>query len=241
MIDHHSPSADEADSASKVEDELFAERQRQAAIRALKRFVFRHNCQALTLAAFSLVAAAILWSLLYLLAYWFTLVTVTVSRSFNPNTILEINDPGLVGAQFRWWFCGGALLSLIVARLFRAKFRIDSLREAKLFLFWIVAELLIAIPNVTFSVWGNLSALVRLRRSEAADAWRLLERLHAENGRLSTASLRLEIEDERELQRVMFTLQIIGLVDMREKREGWFLCLQNPTAFASLSQAEVPE
>ena len=226
--------------ASATTDEeaelLLAEARRAAVVRALRRFVLRHNGQALVLAFFSFVTAAALWGLVYFFAYWFTLIFATLSRSFSPATLAEINDPGLVSAQFPWWFLGGALVALAVAWVVRGRVRLESLREARYYLLWVIVELLMAIPNVTFSIWGNLSPLVRMPRSEAASAWRLLERINHEGGRLSMASLRLEIEDERLLQHVVFVLQIVGLVDMREKREGWYLCLHNRDAFALLNR-----
>ena len=232
MIDPNFASA----TVDEEDEELLAEGRRAAVARALQKLVFRHNWQALLLAVFSLVAALTLWGFVYLFAYWFTLVGVTVSRSFSTATLLEINEPGLVSVQFPWWFLGGALGVLAVARIVRGRVRLESLREARHYLLWVIVELLMAIPNVTFSVWGNLSALVRMPRSEAASAWRLLERINHEGGRLNVASLRQEIEDERQLQHVVFVLQIVGLVDMREKKEGWFLCLQNRDAFALLNQ-----
>ena len=50
--------------------------------------------------------------------------------------------------------------------------------------------------------------------------------MNEEEGRLSLTSLRLEIDDEKTLCRVMFALQIIGLVGMRESSGRWFLYLQ---------------
>ena len=233
MIDPDLASA----TVDEEDEELLAATRRAAVARALQRFVFRHNWQALVLAFFSLVAAVALWGFVYLFAYWFTLVIATVSRSFNTATLLEINEPGLVSAQFSWWFLGAALGALVVAGIVRGRVRLEGLREARHYFLWVIVELLMALPNVTFSVWGNLSALVRMPRSEAASAWRLLERINHEGGRLSMASLRLEIEDERLLQHVVFVLQIVGLVDLREKQDGWFLCLQNRDAFALLNRA----
>ena len=51
---------------------------------------------------------------------------------------------------------------------------------------------------------------------------------------MNLANLRQEIDDERILQRVMYGLQIVGLVGVRESRDGWYLYLQNREAFAAL-------
>ena len=55
-------------------------------------------------------------------------------------------------------------------------------------------------------------------------------------GRLSMSSLRTEIEDERTLGRVVFVLQLVGLVGVREYTHGWFLCLQSRDALVLLGQ-----
>lgn len=205
-----------------------------AAPRALRRYFAQHNRQALLLAVLSLGASALLWALTYAFIYWFSLVAATLSRSFNPATLVQVTNPDLLGSHFPLWFVGGACVALGIAAVVRRKVRIARLREARLYLLWVIVELFMMIPNVTFSVWGNLSAITRLRRREAADAWKLLERINREGGRMNVAFLRQEIDDERTLRRVMFGLQLVGLISMRESQEGWFLYLQNRDAFAAL-------
>ena len=205
-----------------------------AAPRALQRYFAQHNRTALTLAFFSLMASALLWSLTYALVFWFTLVIATLSRSFNPETLLQVTSPELLGANFPLWFAAGAGVSLVVAGVVRQRVRVARLREARLYLLWVLVELFMMIPNVTFSVWGNLCAITRLRRREAAQAWKLLERINQEGGRMNVTSLRQEIDDEKTLRRVMFGLQLVGLIALRENQQGWFLYLQNRDDFAKL-------
>jgi len=210
-----------------------------AAPQALRRYFAQHNRQALILAVFSLFASTVLWALIYLFVYWFALVGVTLSRSFDLNTIDKINQPEILGHYFPHEFAAGAIGALVAAWLVRRRrLRVEKLREARHYLLWMVAELLMAVPNVTFSIWGNLAAVTRLRRHEAADAWKLLQRIHEQGGRLSLAGLRQEIDNEKRLQHVVFSLQLVGLVSVREYAQGWFLCLQNRDAFALLKQAE---
>ncbi len=221
------------------EDEAFqeppvAEVDPEAAPRALRRYFAVHNRQALLLALLSLVASALLWAITYAFVFWFALVAATLSRSFNPDTLLQVTDRELLTAHFPLWFAGGSGVALIAAGIVRKRVRIARLREARLYLLWVVVELFMAIPNVTFSVWGNLSAITRLRRQEAAQAWKILQRIHSEGGRLNVANLRQEIDDEKTLRRVMFGLQLVGLISLREREEGWFLYLQNRDAFAAL-------
>ena len=221
------------------ESEDVAENPPVGAARALRRYFAEHNRQALMLALFSLFASAFLWAFIYLFVYWFTLVGVTLSRSFDLETLDQINQPQLLGRYFGWEFTAGAAVSLLVAAIVRRRrLRVEKLREARHYLLWVVAELLMAVPNVTFSIWGNLAAITRLRRTEAAEAWRLLQRIHEEGGRLSLTGLRQEIDDEKTLQHVVYGLQLVGLVSVREYAQGWFLCLQNRDAYMLLRQAE---
>lgn len=227
---------DDAEYAATADEEL-PPPSPDAAPNALRRYFAQHNRQALILAFFSLVSSAFLWALIYLFVYWFALVGVTVSRSLDLKTLNQINQPDLVGPYFPQRFAACALLVMAVAAIVRWKrIRTDRLREARHYLLWIAAELLMAVPNVTFSVWGNLAAVTRLRRHEAAEAWKLLQRIHQEGGRLSLSGLRQEIENEKTLQHVVFALQLVGLVSVREYAQGWFLCLQNRDAYKLLSQ-----
>ena len=223
-----------ADAAPDLAAEAPSEDEIQS--RALRRYVKRHNQQALLLALCSLAAAAVLWGIIYLFAYWFSLVTMTISRGTSVETINEINRPDLVSVYFPLWFAVGASSMLIVAGVLRRHLRVERLREARWYALWVLAELFMAVPNVTFSIWGNLMALCRLRRQEAVEAWRLLRRMNEAGGRLSMSSLRMEIEDERTLYRVVFVLQLVGLVGVREYSRGWFLCLQSRDALTLLGQ-----
>ena len=227
-MSHPSP-GDEAfrDAAAQRVDE-------DAAPRALQRYFAVHNRQALTLAFLSLGASAFLWAITYVLVFWFSLVAATLSRSFNPATLVEVTDRDLMTANFPWWFAGGAVASLVVAGVVQKRVRLARLREARLYLLWVIVELFMAIPNMTFAVFGNLSAITRLRRKEAAQAWKLLQRINQEGGRMDVVYLRQEIEDEKMLRRVMFGLQLVGLISLREGQQGWFLYLQNRDAFAAL-------
>ena len=207
--------------------------------RFLRRYFVQHNRQAVLLAFFSLVASAILWGMIYLFVYWFALVGVTVSRSFDLKTIDQINRPDLLGQYFPWEFVAGALVALLLAALVRRhRLRVERLRDARLYFFWMIAELLLAVPNVTFSIWGNLAAVTRLRRHEANEAWQLLQHLQQQGGRVSLSGLRQEIQNEKTLQHIVYALQIVGLVSVREYTQGWFLCLQGRDVQTLLRQAQ---
>lgn len=211
--------------AATIDPGPIAEEEQRA--RSLQRYVARHNRQALLLALCSLAVAVVLWSLIYVAVYWFSLVAVTVSRGSNLETFNEINRPDLLSPYFPWWFALGAALALAVAGVTRRHLRVEQIRDAYWYLLWVLVELFLAVPNVTFAILGNLAALCRLRRHEAVEGWLLLRRMNDAGGRLSLAGLRMEFSDERTFARVLLVLQIVGLVGVREYAQGWFLCLQS--------------
>ena len=206
------------------------------AARPLRRYVGRHNRQAIFLAFFSLVAAVVLWAVVYGFTYWFVLFTVTIVKSFDPRTMSQVTDVNLVDPRFPLWFAAGAVGYLLMAAIIRRFFRVERMRDAGLYALWVLLELFLALPNVTFSIWGNLRAITSLRRHESTEAWRLLQRMNQEQGRLSLTSLRMVIDDEKTLNRIIFALQIIGLIGIRENSQGWFLYLQGQDVRTLLSQ-----
>ena len=210
-----------------------------AAARPLRRYVGRHNRQAVLLAFFSLVAAVILWAVIYGFTYWFVLFTLTIVKSFDPKTMSQVTDVNLVDPRFPLWFLAAAVGYLVIAALIRRFFRVERARDAGWYLVWVVLELFLAVPNVTYSIWGNFQAITSLRKQESTEAWRLLQRMNQEQGRLSLTGLRLVIDDEKTLNRILFTLQIVGLVGIRENSQGWFLYLQGQDVRTLLARGAV--
>lgn len=207
------------------------------AARPLRRFLGRHNRQALLLACISLVAALLLWGVVYGFSYWFVLVAYTLKKGLSMEPVPQFADIREVNLRFPWCFALGAVVYLGIAATLRRLYRPEKIREAGMYFFWVMLELFMVVPNVTFSVWGNLRAMTRLGKIEIVEAWYLLHRMNAQQGKLSLNSLPLEIEDEKTMWRVVFALQIMGLVGMRENSQGWFLYLQGKEAHALLRQA----
>ena len=102
------------------------------AARPLRRFLGRHNRQALLLSFFSLVAAVLLWGAVYGFAYWFALVAFTLNEGFNSSNLSRINDASSVTAHFPLYFAVGALVYLAVAAAIRHVYHPEKIREARL-------------------------------------------------------------------------------------------------------------
>lgn len=215
------------------------------AVRSLRRHVRRHNQQALLLAVLALNGAVVLWGLLYLVVSWLGLLIATVSLSFDPETITRVTDPDLLGPYFPAKFAVGGLLLLALASFLGRWIDLVKLREERPYLVCLAYELFMATPSVTFSIWGNLRAMVRLRRGEAVAAWRVLERMRDLGGRLRVAHVAREIEDQESLPHILDVLQLAELVGVRENEEGWFYYLLNREALgplrAGIEGRETPE
>ena len=229
------PEAPPPDHPAQEPVAISAEESDRRAVRALRRHVARHNWQALMLATASLALAVFLWAVIYVLINWLSLLVVTVQRSFTPGRLLEITDPQLLGPYFPLWFGLGALAMLLLAAGLQRRVKSADLRDRRMFVLWALYELFAAVPNVTFSFWGNLRAMVRLRRGEALAAWRVLERINALGGRLLLANVAVAIEDQAALPRVLTLLQVVELLGVRENEDGWFYYLQNREAIPQLA------
>ena len=187
------------------------------------------------LAGFSLLLAAFLWGLLYGFVYWICLFVVTLSRSFNPATLLEITNADLISRWFPAWFAVGAMGMMALASFAGRRIHAAKLRERRLYVLWVAYELFMMIPNVTFGIWGNLRAIVRLPPREALRAWRVLDHIGKLGGRLAIAHVASEMEEPETLPRILVVLQIAELLGVRENEDGWFYYLQNREAIPQLA------
>jgi hypothetical protein len=210
----------------------------EVGVAALADYVREHNRQALIFALFALGAAVLAWVFAVVFIYWMALLIATLSRSFNPDTLLEITRRDLLGPHVPLWFALGAAFWLGVGWMVRRYTRIAKLREERHYFLWVAAEVFMALPNVTFAVPGNLRAITQLTGTDASLAWRLMQRIEENGGRLNVANLRQETEDERALGRIVFRLQLIGLLSTRELEDGWYLHLEHREQFSEvLAQA----
>ncbi len=209
--------------------------------RALRQHFARHNARALGLAAASGAGAALLWGLLGLGAYWFTLLAATIARGTDPERSLEIFDAhDLVGPRF-WPALAGSAAALVILALVARRGRWgDRLRDGRFYVFWGVLEVLLLAPNVLLAAWGNLRALVWVPAGDRHLAWALLQAVGAHQRAgdpLTLAGVAAEVgaagPSRPSLNRALFALQLTGLVTLGEQTAGgWLLTLAGEEARA---------
>ena len=186
--------------------------------RAFRAHFAGHNRQVLLLSAITFVAAVLLWVVIYLFGYWLVLFVSTVGQGIDAR----------VPASFPKVFaiCGVSLclLGWIVQKIWPAYFPRDKKSAFEIFM-----DFILAAPRVTLAVWGNLSARLSLSEYEMEEAW-FLFRTIGEHGKLGVHSLPLEIPNAHVRSKIVFALQVAGLVEMRKNDEGAWLALQGDKA-----------
>ncbi len=179
-------------------------------VRALRAHLAAHNFRVAVLSTLTLLAALALWYLLYLGVHWLALLFTTAVEGTTARMP--------TGIENLFWFAAAALLAL--AWIDR-KLRPDDRPRDHKSLLEILLELALAIPRLTLSVGGTLSAWQHLDRRELTESAFLVERL-SEARRLRLNSLALEVPNASRRFKILFALQLVQVIDIRrEDRELW--------------------
>lgn len=173
--------------------------------RALRREIASHNRQVLLIATFTLLVAALLWTLLYAICCWVVLFSFVVAGSAR-----ESLPPG-----FGLLFAVAVLCSVIYAWLDARLHPSVIARDKRLP--EIAADFLFALPRITLAIGGTLRAWLWLSRAERHMAAEFLHRLQRER-RVAMHAVPLDIPGEPQRFRILFALQIIRAIELR--REG---------------------
>lgn len=170
---------------------------------ALRRHLRSHNRSVLAASAMTLLFSAIGWAVLYGAAYWIAMFWITVVN----------NGDGGPPTEFHWVFLACAAVLLVAATidgwLFPHERAVDERPKIEH-----VMDIVLFVPRFTLLFWSNLSALVSLQREEWQDAADLLDRLKAE-GKVPLQQLPAQIPNERSRARILETLSVTQLIDVR--------------------------
>ncbi|SRR5581483_7976976 len=187
-------------------------------LQLLRAHFVRHNVQVLAFALVTAIAALAFWAAIYFMLYWLLLLALTVASPMNAR----------VPPNFAHVFFASALvlcaLCWLAHRLSPNEMPRDkkSPREVAL-------DILLAVPRMTMAVWGNLRALQFLNQHELRLAHRLLQAIAREH-RLQLHSVPVEIPDESERVKILFALQITGLIEMQKRNNELTLILRDKNA-----------
>lgn len=179
----------------------------------------RHNRQVLALTAITLVTAILLWGVAYIVIYWVALFAMTVAQG------LEAHLPASFLPAFIAYAIGLCLIGWMAQKLWPDYFLRDKKSAFEIFM-----DFVLAAPRVTLAVWGNLSAWQSLDDDELLEAWELLRVIGEHDGRLSVSHLSYEIPDPELRTKVVFALQITGLVELRKNAGDAWLALKDEKA-----------
>ena len=179
---------------------------------SLRAHLARHNARVLLLSAATFAAAILLWTVLYVIAQWLTLLALVAAR--GEDTPLPRGFPTVFGAA--------VLCLLAYAWIDRRLTPNDMPRDDKS-AGEIAEDFLLAIPRTTLAAWSTLTAWQRLTAHEFALAATFLDRLTREH-RVPMHSLPLDIPDEAERWRILFALQLTEIVELRrDGRDYWIV------------------
>ena len=174
-----------------------------------------HNRHVLGYTCLTATGAICLWVAAYGAAWWLTLFVLSSAVGG------EARPP----AHFTRIFFEVAITSVLLAYVHRLTVSDARARDFKSG-GEVVIDLLLAIPRVTLAIWGNFSAWQKLTPAETEQALLLLERLQA--GRLRLLSVPQEIPDETLRDRLLYSLQLIGLIEIRKEDDEHWLKVVTP-------------
>jgi hypothetical protein len=186
----------------------------------LRDHLRRHNRWVLILTILTFLLSVVLWYALYLAVLWLFLIAETVTRPFDiqPASGAPVRD-----------FAAGAVLLCLAAWIAR-KLRPNAMpRDHKGYSEHFL-DVLLAVPRLTLSILGTGGAAARLNDSEMEQAWLLLRRMSQSESPMPVHALPVDIPDSAMRAKILLTLQLSGLIEIRPTSSGPVLAFQNQKA-----------
>lgn len=187
----------------------------------LRRELVRHNRRALGFFVFTLLAAIAMWVVLYGVTYWLLLLFLSAVKGGDAS----------LPASFPIAFLAVACALLVGAWLDRLvttnELPRDETTASEIFM-----DFMLAIPRTTFAVWENLSAWRKLTDREVEQAAALIGQV-LEERRVPMHATPLCIPDDRERERIIYTLLLLQILHLHWKGDVAWLRI-SPLAPARL-------
>ncbi|MGC3989154.1 MAG: hypothetical protein QM796_05610 [Chthoniobacteraceae bacterium] len=179
-----------------------------------RRALTRHNQHVLLVAGWSLGLVVMLWMLVYWGLYAVLLLALTVTNPFGATAPVTFPVHFIL---FTALFFAMVFLERKLSPQRRLRDKSTKLE--------IAMDLLLALPRATLTSLENLRALLFLSRHERQTAWALLERLH-ERHQIPLTEIPQEVPNDRLASRVIHTLQMLDVAELRERNSEWLLALR---------------
>jgi hypothetical protein len=196
---------------------------------ALRVHFAEHNRRATLFAAGMLALSLVLWLALYFVAHWLTMLFVTV--------VSEGTAPVPRGVAVVFGAVAACLLAYAwVDRRLRPDERPRDVKPIA----EVVADVVLGLPRMTLGAWSTFTARQKLTDTELAQAGEFLARL-ATAGRVPLSTAGYEMPDTVARERVLFALQITGVIDVIPGKDGTsiYLSAQRPASLG-LAASAVP-
>lgn len=174
----------------------------------LRQHFAEHNRHVLWVALGTIAASAVVWTALYFIAQWLTLLAVTVVGDGTASL------PRGFSAVF-FAVAGALLIYTWIDRLLTPDSRPRDQKSSG----EIAQDVILALPRATLSVWSTLTVRQHLSAAELGQAADLLQRLTAVE-RLPLAAAGYDLPDSAVRERVLAALEITRVIDvLRGKNE----------------------
>jgi hypothetical protein len=187
-----------------------------------------HNGSVLAASGATLVVVAIGWVLLYVAVYWVVMFILTVGKAGDAQ----------LPASFHWVFAVGVGILMIGGAidlwLFPGDRPVDERPALET-----ITDVFLFLPRLTLTIGLNFAAWARLPRVLQEDAADLVERMRTER-RIALSTLPLDLPVERERDRILHTLLLLQVVEIRRERGELWLRL-SPLAPAGLRNPSLPD
>jgi hypothetical protein len=192
--------------------------------RALRRKIEAHNRLANLSTAGAALGVLLLWSALHFVIWWLTVLFRTARDGLDAQPPAQIHRVILISF----------LILLAVGWFFRQRGKAGVPEDQNIFerLFGLV----LIPPNVTFAVWDNFQARVRLAEIELIAAAAFLERLFRA-GKMTADNVATEIPDPTMREHVLTALRTTELVHVREIKGEEIISIVNPERLIPFVQA----
>jgi len=195
----------------------------------LRRRLASHNRHVYLGTFIALLAATLLWVILYYAGHWLVLFGLTAA----------VGEAAQLPRNYDRWFAGYVLVICLSGWGWRLWRRGRPLTDRPIFGWHLLPEIFFLPAELTFSISGNLAAHRRITPDLVEACSLLLEeiqrRQRLDSSKVGQLAVSAALADE-----ALLALQYAGLIDLHRGSEDWFYTVRSSVApvLKKLSEAE---